>query len=267
MGGRALAVVTAVILTLGGCAVAGPPGAGTSAAPAPGTTQASATVGASPTAAVTTVTTLPAVKVQSGGSQSVASLQKFADDVAVGRISQLTTQCWTVATERIVQTFTEDGRRAVLKAVSVAPNAGQYGLEWSSGDTFVDVSWTELDSSYACPHVTGGTAPAFPALMDASLLVHRLDARLKGSPVNAKDIAKSYPLLCDSFGDGSGAADAQEAAMTAAQKAALAQLATGKGATFTAQSESAGVLTLGAQTEPAVSVFLEADLCIDRIDA
>ena len=257
--------MAAAVLALSGCGAASSTVPATTAAAAVTTTQAATTAAATSTAPAATA--LPAVKVQGSGSQSVASLQKFADDVAAGRISQLTTQCWTVAADRILQTYTGDGRRTFLKAVAAAPNAGQYGLEWSSGDTFVNVSWAELGSSYACPHVTGGTAPKFPAQVDAALVVYRLSGRLKGSPINAKDTAKSYPLLCDTFGDGSGAADAAESSLTAAQKAALSQLTTSSAATFTATSESAGVLKLTGQARPAVSVFLEADLCIDRIGA
>jgi hypothetical protein len=172
-----------------------------------------------------------------------------------------------VEPERIVQTFTVDGRKAFLKAVSMAPNAAQYGLEWSSGDTFVHVSWAELESSYACPHVSGGTAPKFPALMDASRVVKRLSARIGGGPFNVKDTEKNYPLLCDTFGDGSGAADAQEQTLTAAQKAALTELAKSPVLTFTSDSESTGTLRLGSASRPAVSLSMEADLCIDAIDA
>ena len=212
------------------------------------------------------MTALPAVKVLSIESKPVTSLQKFADDVAAGRISTLTAQCWTVASERIVQTLTVDGRKAFLKAVSATPDAAQYGLEWSSGDTFVAVSWAELDSSYACPHVSGGTAPKFPALMDASLVVKRLSARIGGGPFNTKDTEKNYPLLCDTFGDGSGAANAQEATLTAAQKAALTELAKSRVLTFPSDSESTGTLRLGTTSKPAVSLSMEADLCIDTID-
>jgi hypothetical protein len=194
-------------------------------------------------------------------------LQKYADDVAAGRISNLVTQCWTVAPDRIRQTFSDDGRKTFLKAVGARPTAGQYGLEWSAGDTFVDVSFAELDSSYACPHVTGGSTPDFPAAMDATLVAHRLDARLKGAPINAKDTQKNYPLLCDTFGAESGAADAPEAGLlTAAQKTALAQLATSTTATFSAQSESQGALRIGTDN-PSLVVRLEADLCVDSITA
>jgi hypothetical protein len=172
-----------------------------------------------------------------------------------------------VASQRIVQTLTVDGRKAFLMAVSATPDAAQYGLEWSAGDTFVDVSWAELQSSYACPHISGGTAPTFPALMDASLVVKRLSARIGGGPFNVKDTEKNYPLLCDTFGDGSGAADAQEATLTAAQKSALTELAKSPVLSFTSDSESKGTLRLGTTSKPAVSVSMEADLCIDKIDA
>lgn len=102
--------------------------------------------------------------------------------------------------------------------------------------------------------------------MDAALVVTRLDARIKGKPVNVKDTAKSYPLLCDTFGDGSGAADQQEAALTAPQRAALSQLAGSKGLTFAAESESSGVLKIGEADKPAASLSMEADLCVSRID-
>ncbi len=225
-------------------------------------TTAAATTAAATTPAPKTVTTLPAVKVVGSGGQSVAALQKFADDVAAGRIDTLVAQCWTVASERLVATYTEDGRRTFLTAVSAAPVAGQYGFEWTTGPTVVDVSWAELGSSYACPHVTGGATPAFPARMDAALLVRRVNGRLTGSPVNAKDTAKNYPLYCDDFGDGSGAADA-DPALTAAQKAAVATLATSTAAVFTAQSPTEGVLAVGSA--PAVTVRLEADLCVEKI--
>lgn len=153
-----------VVVLLGGCSAAS--GAGTSggATPTvlPGATSAAATTTTSSTTAPTTVAALNQVKVLGSGSQSVAALQKFADDVAAGKISNLTTQCWTFAAERIIKTFTEDGRRAFLKAVSTKPNAGQYGLEWSADDTIVNASWAELGSSYACPHVSGGVAPDSP---------------------------------------------------------------------------------------------------------
>jgi len=209
--------------------------------------------------------TLPTVKVLSIESKNVAALQKFADDVAAGKISTLTSQCWTVASDRLVQTLTEVGRKAFLTAVGSTPTAADYGLEWSAGETFVDVSWTELGSSYACPHITGGTAPKFPALMDASLVVKRLSARVSGTPINAKDTEKNYPLLCDTFGDGSGAGDAQEETLTAAQKSALSQLAKSAALSFTVASESSGTLGIGTAAQPVVSVSMEADLCIDKI--
>lgn len=269
MGWRCTAAVSVALLTLFGC---GSTGSTTGQTTAPGQVQttavsAAASATATTTDAATTATTLAAVKVLGLDSTSVAALQRYADDVAAGRISTIVTQCWTVAPERIRQTFTEDGRRTFLKAVGARPTAGQYGIEWSAGDTFVNVSWAELDSSYACPHVTGGATPDFPAAMDATLVAHRLDARLKGSPVNAKDTQKNYPLLCDTFGAESGAADAPEATLlTAAQKTALAALATSTTATFSAQSESQGVLRIGTDN-PSMVVRLEADLCVDSITA
>ena len=258
--------MTVLALTLSACGAASQTGAATSAPPAPSTSRTTVAAAASTTAAAT-VTTLPAVKVLGIESTSVTSMQKFADDVAAGRISTLTTQCWTVASARMIQTLTVDGRTAFLKAVSATPDAAQYGLEWSSGDTFVDVSWAELESSYACPHISGGTAPKFPALMDASLVVKRLSARIGGGPFNTKDTEKNYPLLCDTFGDGSGAADTREATLTATQKAALTELAKSPVLTFTSDSESTGTLRLGTTSMPAVSLSMEADLCIDKIDA
>lgn len=269
MGWRCTAALGVALLTLCGCGSTGnttgrttapeQTTAATAVASAPATTTA-------PTSAPPAAVTLQPVKVMSLGSQSVASLQKYADDVAAGRISTIVTQCWTVAPDRIRLTFTDDGRKT-LQAVGARPTAGQYGLEWSAGDTFVNASFAELDSSYACPHVTGGSTPDFPAVMDATLVAHRLDARLKGAPVNAKDTQKNYPLLCDTFGAESGAADAPEATLlTAAQKTALAALATSTTATFSAQSESQGVLRIGADN-PSMVVRLEADLCVDSITA
>jgi hypothetical protein len=255
--------MTAVVLTLSGCGAASPTVAASSAPPV---ASASQTTAAAPsTTAAATATTLPPVKVLSIENNNVAALQKFADDVAAGRISTLTTQCWTAASDRLVQTLTVDGRKAFLAAVSSTPTAADYGLEWSSGDTYVDAPWTELSTSYACPHITGGTSPAFPALMDASLVVKRLSARVSGTPVNARDTEKNYPLLCDTFGDGSGAANDQEKTLTAAQKSALSQLAKSAGLAFTASSESAGTLTIGTAAQPAASISMEADLCIDKI--
>lgn len=257
--------MTVVVLTLSGCAAASTTVDATSTSPVASASRTTAAAAASTTTAAVAVTTLPTVKVQTSESKSVSSIQKFADDVAAGKISTLTAQCWTVASQRIVQTYTQEGRATFLKAVGSAPAVGQYGLEWTSGATAVDVSWSELESSYACPHVSGGSSPAFPALMDASLLVTRIDGRIKGSPVNSKDTEKSYPLFCDTF-DSTGGADAADESLTAAQKAAISRLATASGATFTAASATEGLLKVGSAATPALNVSLEADLCIDRID-
>jgi hypothetical protein len=209
---------------------------------------------------------LPAVKILPLGGNSPAALQRFADDIAAGRVDTVISQCWTVSPERIRQTYTEAGRRAFLRAVADAGQGAQYGWYWEQDGLQIGVSWAELNSSYACPRVTGAAVPAYPGAMDGQLVVRRVQARIQGAPLRPKDTAANYPLFCDAFqADAGGFTGANEKDLTAAQKAAVAKIASSSDVVGSSGQGDGMLIHAGDQARPAIRLMTAGDLCILEI--
>jgi hypothetical protein len=128
------------------------------------------------------------------------AVQRFADDVAAGKVEALVGNCWTFAPATVRDRYgTEQARGAILEAFSRPGRYHQGGALWEGAEVLVNVRNEELTSPYACPDVTINGVPNELNYVDAEYLVSRLYGRLHGTPVRSSDTERNYPLLCDNY--------------------------------------------------------------------
>lgn len=169
---------------------------------------------------------MPRITVRGGeGRSAPASLQRFADDVADGKIDRIVSQCWTVAPSRLRGALTETGRAEILRVFSSAPMRGaQTGWYWESGGTGIGVHWSEADSTYACPSL----GPDAVSQDDARLVIRRMVAAHNGQPIRPLDAELAPHLLCE-FGplETAGMSSAHWSALAALDRGPVAHVSKG----------------------------------------
>ena len=120
-------------------------------------------------------------------------VQKWADDVAAGRIDVLKRKCWTISPTVI---DTEYAQVTAIKGILETPGSQtQFGMAWRSGAGRLDFAYNELKSDYPCPvaEVAEGFEEKVP---QAGWIVQRALRRAQGNPVNPADTEAVYPLTC-----------------------------------------------------------------------
>lgn len=124
------------------------------------------------------------------GAQRV---QKWADDVAAGRIADLKRKCWTIGPTVVA---TEYSQVKALKSILETPGTQtQFGMLWKSGAGQLHFAYTELKSDYPCP--VADVAKNFDEKSSqAAWIVQRALRRAQGRPVNPADTEPAYPLTC-----------------------------------------------------------------------
>jgi len=130
--------------------------------------------------AVDTIATTPVVVLDEAGrghSAALASVQRFADDLAAGDLDHLIAACWTRVPAELRAAFgTLAQRQAALAAFATPGYETETGVGWGpgvSGDLFFNRE--ELLSSYACPFPSAYTPSG------AQLVLGRLVARHQGT--------------------------------------------------------------------------------------
>lgn len=120
-------------------------------------------------------------------------VQKWADDVAAGRMDVLKRKCWTISPTVI---DTEYAQVTAIKSILETPGTQtQFGMRWKSGAGALHFAYNELASDYPCPvaDVAAGFEERVP---QAGWVVQRALRRAQGNPVNPADTEAVYPLTC-----------------------------------------------------------------------
>ena len=163
---------------------------------------------APPTASATVVTgasTAPAaenigpakvtirVNVGTRPADGAQRVQKWADDVAAGRIADLKRKCWTLSPAVVA---TEYSQVRAIKNIHETPGTQtQFGMRWKSGAGQLHFAHTELKSDYPCP--AADVAKNFDEKSSQAVwIVQRALRRAQGKPVNSADTETTYPLTC-----------------------------------------------------------------------
>ncbi|MFZ2238264.1 MAG: hypothetical protein WAV90_01820 [Gordonia amarae] len=126
-------------------------------------------------------------------SNGAERVQKWADDVAAGRIDVLTRKCWTISPKVVA---TEYSQVTAIKNILETPGSQtQFGMAWKSGAGQLHFAYNELKSDYPCPvaDVAEGFEEKVP---QAGWIVQRALRRAQGNPVNPADTEAVYPLTC-----------------------------------------------------------------------
>lgn len=198
---------------------------------------------------------LPRITVRGGeGRPAPTSLQRFADDVADGKIDRVVNQCWTVAPSRLRGALTDAGRAEILRIFSTSPMKGaQSGWYWESGNKTIGVDWSEADSTYACPSLGPNTVSED----DARLVIRRMVAAHKGQPIRPLDAQLAPHLICE-FGP------LETAGMSNAHWSALAALDRGP-VSYVSQGERAIIRPASGRTPQAEIFISDAGMCLDAL--
>ena len=181
---------------VGGCSSPGHPSGPARATPSAAADGGYNTAAGGPTA--TPPTSIAPFRTNGGIEplDGLATAQKWANDVAAGRMDTLVAKCWTFAPERVRAMYGDPGWLANILATPGEP--AQIGMVWSVPPGSVSTTWEELRSDYPCPVVE------IPGVIDNTLhdfdarhLVLRALSRQTGHPIAPSDTQANYPLGCE----------------------------------------------------------------------
>lgn len=202
-----------------------------------------------------------------GGSVPVG-VQAYANAVQAGDVAQIIRRCWTYAPERIRAQQTQ--RDGILNAFArnTSSASTELGPGWTDGSYVVSFSYSEAQSLFACPTVSGPGIDQAVTVADATTFVNRLNGRIIGKPVNSSDTITGYWLICDPVNHLPNAqsrdTSSDAAYFTSAEKAAIATLAAGP--LTVSAGDSGTVVRPAGQSTPSITFGSHAvNLCLDSI--